>query len=115
MNILIYEDVLKIILDSENEQTKKEKIKNLKSKKVIKIMENSVKIYKETNAMLRWNLIKNEIEELLKKENSHKTQEERNTIVNKLMTVIQLYVDKESHEKKLEKTEKTEKTKKILF
>ena len=40
--------------------------------------------------MLRWNLIKKEI---------HEIQEEKNNVINKLMTVIQLYVDKESHEK----------------
>ena len=76
----------------------------LKSKKVINIIEKTVKIYKETNAILRWNLIKKEIE------NSHKIQEEKNIIVNKLMTVIQLYVDKESHEK----TKKIKNTK-LLF
>ena len=114
MNILIYEDVINIILDSKNEsqQIKKEKIKNLKSEKVIKIMENSVKIYKETNAILRWNVIKKEVGELLKKENNKRTQEDIDNIINKLMTVIQLYVDKESHGKK---TKKKEKTLKLLF
>lgn len=91
LNISIYEETLNIILDYENKVTKKEKIENLKSKKVINIIEKTVKIYKETNAMLRWNLIKKEIPD--------ETQEEKNNIVNKLMMVIQLYVDKESHEK----------------
>jgi len=104
LNISLYEETLNIILYYENKVAKREKIKNLKSKRVIKLMEKSVKIYKETNAMLRWNLIKKEIE------NSHKIQEEKNIIVNKLMTVIQLYVDKESHEK----TKKI-KNKKLLF
>tara|TARA_B110000444_G_scaffold260710_1_gene308866 strand:+ start:1466 stop:1774 length:309 start_codon:yes stop_codon:yes gene_type:complete len=90
INISLYEETLNIILYYENKVTKKEKIENLKSKKVIKLIEKSVKIYKETNAMLRWNLIKKEI---------HEIQEEKNNVINKLMTVIQLYVDKESHEK----------------
>lgn len=97
LNIRLYEETLNIILEYENKVTKREKIKNLKSKKVINIIEKTVKIYKETNAMLRWNLIKKEI-------HNHKIQEEKNNIVNKLMTVIQLYVDKESHEKTFSRT-----------
>jgi len=97
LNLTIYEEIINIILDSKNEITKKKKIEILKSKKIINIIEKTVKIYKETNAMLRWNLIKKEIENILEKENT--TLEEKNKVVNKLMTVIQLYVDKENNEK----------------
>lgn len=109
LNLTIYEEIINIILDSKNEITKKKKIENLKSKRIINIIEKTVKIYKETNAMLRWNLIKKEIENMLEKDT-----EEKNTVVNKLMTVIQLYVDKENHEKRKEKTENIKNTK-LLF
>ena len=118
LNLTIYEEIINIILDSKNENkfTKKKKIKNLKSKRIINIIEKTVKIYKETNAMLRWNLIKKEIENMLEKEKTLQitTLEEKNTVVNKLMTVIQLYVDKENHEKRKEKTENIKNTK-LLF
>ena len=100
MNIKIYEETIKIILDSKNEdeKTKSKKMENLKSQKTMKLIEKTIKIYKESNPMLRWNLIKKEIM-LEKKE----TKEEKNIILNKLMTLIQIYVDKENH---MEKTKK---------
>ena len=107
MNLKIYEETIKIILDSKNEdeKTKSEKIKNLKSHKVLEIVEKTIKIYKESNAILRWNLIKKETESMLEKQNSEETKEEKNNVVNKLMTIIQIYVDKEKHiEKKIKKT-----------
>ena len=102
LNLTIYEEIINIILDSKNEITKKKKIEILKSKKIINIIEKTVKIYKETNAMLRWNLIKKEIENILEKEKTLTPPEEKNKVVNKLMTVIQLYVDKENNEKRKE-------------
>ena len=114
LNLTIYEEIINIILDSKNENkfTKKKKIENLKSKRIINIIEKTVKIYKETNAILRWNLIKKEIENMLEKDIEEKDIEEKNTVVNKLMTVIQLYVDKENHEKRKEKIIKNTK---LLF
>ena len=101
MNIKIYEETIKIILDSKNEdeKTKSKKMENLKSQKTMKLIEKTIKIYKESNPMLRWNLIKKEI--MLEKKG---TNEEKNIILNKLMTLIQIYVDKENH---MEKTKKT--------
>ena len=87
---------------------KSEKMKNLKSPKVLEILEKTIKIYKESNAMLRWDLIRKETECILKKQNEVKTKEEKNNMINKLITVIQIYVDKETH---IEKTKKT----KLIF
>ena len=60
-------------------------------------------IYSYIASVISWR-----IEKLYKKQNEVKTKEEKNNMINKLITVIQIYVDKETH---IEKTKKT----KLIF